>query len=276
MDVIRQARLVQDKEKPSVKYNGVDYHYPEDLREMSEEFLQTVDRYMTKIASLIEPRLKDDFAQVGLKNFKSELRDHIEEFDQLWMKFETEFVKARHDILAKVFAPIDRLVNTEMALSQAEDRLDIEAKIQLENELVYHIESFTNELFPETTAEKFPNDVIVLAEACIFYESKCTEEWLHLAKYLIKDYLQWRMLIMKIPEERLKPQLMENQELVRCLLDFHASVLAARKGLDFVSRQPKLIHAKTTDWMTAQILEPDLKYIQRVAKLTRDANQGKL
>ena len=29
-------------------------------------------------------------------------------------------------------------------------------------------------LFPETAVEKFPTDVIPLAEACIFYESKCT------------------------------------------------------------------------------------------------------
>ena len=28
-------------------------------------------------------------------------------------------------------------------------------------------------LFPETAVEKFPTDVIPLAEACIFYESKC-------------------------------------------------------------------------------------------------------
>jgi len=145
-------------------------------------------------------------------------------------------------------------------------------KQSLENDLIYQIEEFTHELFPETRVDAMPEDVIPLAEACIFYESKCTEEWLHLAKYLIKDYLELRIFIRNVPEERLKPQLKENQEMMRLLKNFHASVLGARDALEFVARLPKLIHAKTQDWMTKKLLEPDLKYIQKAAHLAIETN----
>merc|ERR1719450_793854 len=105
-------------------------------------------------------------------------------------------------------------------------------------------------LFPETKSEAFPADVIPLAEACVFYESKCTDEWLHLARYLIKEYLELRNYVKKIPEERLYPNVKENQEFLRLLKSFYDSVVAAKEALNFVAKLPKLIHAKTSDWMT--------------------------
>jgi len=265
VDVIRSARAVQ--EKPSIAYNDQEYQYPEELRALSEKFLKDVDSYMTKIASEIEPRLKDDFA-TGLKRFKWELKEDLVVFDELWVSFELEFVKADHSILSEVFNKVDRLIETEKQLTGAEERLDIEAKQRLENEFVRNIEAFTHTCFPETASgEGFPEDVIPLAEACIFYESKCTEEWLLLSKYLLKDYLELRVYVTKIPEERIKPQLKENTTFMRLLQNFHASVLAAREALLFVSKLPKLIHAKTSDWMTKKLLEPDLKYIQKTAHL---------
>lgn len=264
VDVIRSARMVQ--EKPVVSFNGQEYTYPEVLRERSEKFLKDVDSYMTKIASMIEPKLKDDFMS-GLKRFKAELKEDLVIFDELWVKYEQEYLKERHTILSEVFEPVDRLIVTENQLSAAEERLDIESKQKLENEFIKHIEDFTNSCFPDTCAEKFPEDVIPLAEACIFYESKCTEEWLTLAKYLIKDYLELRVYITKIPEERIVPALKENATLMRLLEKFHASVLAAKDALEFVSKLPKLIHAKTADWMTKTLLEPDLKYIRKTAHL---------
>mmetsp|Transcript_138225 Transcript_138225/g.441684 ORF Transcript_138225/g.441684 Transcript_138225/m.441684 type:complete len:368 (-) Transcript_138225:40-1143(-) len=268
VDVIRQARLVQ--EKPGITYNDQEYQFAESLRTLSEKFLKEIDSYMTKIASEIEPRLKDDFA-TGLKRFKVDLKEDLEIFDQMWIKYEQEYVKARHEILTQVFQQVDRLVTLEMMLTQAEERLDVEAKQALENELVREIEKFTRYLCPDLPHEDFPEDVIPLAEACIFYESKCTEEWLHLAKYLIKDYLELRIYISKIPEERLKPQLKENQQLMRILRSFHESVLASRVALDFVSRLPRLIHAKTSNWMTKKLLEPDLRYIQKTAHLALES-----
>jgi len=153
------------------------------------------------------------------------------------------------------------------ALTQAEERRDIETKQRLENEFVIAVEEFSNALIPETKGEQFPASVIPLAEACIFYESKCTEEWLHLAKHLINDYMELRIYVMKIPEVRLIPQLKENTQMIRHLKNFHASVIAAREALDFVSRLPNLIHAKTSDWLTKKVLEPDMRYIQKTASL---------
>mmetsp|Transcript_88166 Transcript_88166/g.227340 ORF Transcript_88166/g.227340 Transcript_88166/m.227340 type:complete len:372 (+) Transcript_88166:79-1194(+) len=272
VDVIRQARLVH--EKPGVKYNDEEYPFTEALRTASEAFLKNVDQYMTKIASEIEPRLKDDFA-TGLKRFKVELKEDLDIFDKLWMEYEKQHVKARHEILSKVFEPIDKLVTLEMMLTQAEERLDIEAKQALENELIRTIETFTHKVCAgQVPADPFPEDVIPLAEACLFYESKCTDEWLHVAKYVIKDYLELRIYIMKIPEERLKPELKENSQMMRLLKNFHESVLAARGALDFVSKLPKLIHAKTTNWMTKKLLEPDLRYIQKTAHLAMEQMQG--
>lgn len=268
VDVIRSARQVQ--EKPSVLFNEKEYQFPEELRALSEKFLKDVDSYMTKIASEIEPRLKDDFA-TGLKRFKWDMKEDLVVFDELWVKFELEYVKARHVILTEVFEPVDRLITIEVQLTQAEEQGENELKQRLENDFVAAIEEFTHTLFPATTSETFPEDVIPLAEACIFYESKCTEEWLLLSKYLLKDYLELRVYITKIPEERIKPQLKENATLMRLLKNFHSSVIAAKEALSFVAKLPKLIHAKTSDWMTKKLLEPDLKYIQKTAHLAMES-----
>jgi len=192
----------------------------------------------------------------------------IQLFDKLWVDFEEKFVKARHEIMTKVFEQVEQIISVEMELTQAEERHDIDAKQRLENEFVHVVEQFTNKLFPETAVEKFPTDVIPLAEACIFYESKCTEEWLQLAKHLIYEYLELRIYVMKIPEQRLNPQLKENPQFMKHLKRFHAATLAAREALDFVSKLPQLIHAKTSDWMTKRLLEPDLRYIQKTAALS--------
>jgi len=267
-ETILQARHMQDK--ASITYNGQEYPYSEALRALSEEFLKAVDSNFTKIASEIEPRLRDDFS-VGLKRFKVELREVLETFDEVWTAYEQKYVEARHEILTKVFEPIDRLVTYEMLLSNAEERLDIEAKQTLENTLAGEIEKITNLLIPETEQHQFPKDTIPLAEACIFYESKCSEEWLHNAKWLLKDYLELRLYIAKIPEERMSPELKDNAVFIRFLKKFHESVLEARGALDFVSKLPKIIHAKTSsNWMTKKLLEPDLRYIQQTAHLAME------
>lgn len=68
------------------------------------------------------------------------------------------------------------------------ERDEIEMTIQVEC-----VEEFLNAFMPETAEKKFHSNVVGLAEACIFYESKCTEEWLIQAKYVIKDYLELRI-----------------------------------------------------------------------------------
>lgn len=273
VDVIRAARSIQDS--PVLVYNGREYQYPEELKTRAEKFLKDVDSYMTKIASSIEPRLKDHFA-TGLKRFKFELKEDLEVFDALWTKYEEEYLKARCDILEEVFQPVHKLITLEMQLSRAEETRDNASKQHFENELTRQIEEFTHTLFPETGSEEFPEDVLPLAESSIFYESKCTEEWLLLAKYLIKDYLELRAYIAKILEVRLSPQYKENHQFMRLLLAFHTSVLEARPALAFVAKLPKLIHAKQNqdNWMTMASLEQDLKHIQKTAHLNMDSMMG--
>mmetsp|Transcript_26816 Transcript_26816/g.58308 ORF Transcript_26816/g.58308 Transcript_26816/m.58308 type:complete len:368 (-) Transcript_26816:48-1151(-) len=268
IDVIKQAREVQSV--PGITYNGKEYAFDEALRTLSEKFLREIDSYITKIAVGTEPRLKDDFSQ-GLKRFKVDLAEDLTVFDEQWMAYEQEYLKARHEILKQVFEQVHRLVTLEMMLTQAEERLDIEAKQMLENDLVEQIVKFARSLDPSLPNEEFPEDVIPLAEACIFYESKCTEEWLHLAKYLIKDYLELRIYISKIPEERLHPELRENRRMMRLLKSFHETILASRVALSFVAKLPRLIHAKTSNWMTKKLLEPDCRYIQKTAHIASGA-----
>eukprot|EP00929_Paragymnodinium_shiwhaense_P067226 TRINITY_DN3384_c0_g1_i1.p1 TRINITY_DN3384_c0_g1~~TRINITY_DN3384_c0_g1_i1.p1 ORF type:complete len:375 (+),score=94.72 TRINITY_DN3384_c0_g1_i1:104-1228(+) len=267
VSVIKVARQIQ--ERPNISFNSKEYTFPEELKKNSEKFLKNIDAYMTRIASSVEPNIAKDFPH-GLKRFKYELKEDLEIFDAVWVTYEEEMLKARKDILDQVYEPIDRLVTVELQLTQAEERLDIEAKQRCENELISLIEEFAHTHFPQTAAEEFPEDVIPLAEACIFYESKCTEEWLLKAKYLMKDYLDLRVYIMKIPEDRLKPDLNENKQLMKLVNNFHSSVVSAKEALRFVAKLPKLIHAKTENWMTKKLLEPDLKYIHKTAHLAME------
>jgi len=268
METIIQAKKIM--ERPIETYNGKEYTYPEELRKLSEKFLREVDHLMTKIASFIEPALHEDFKkpesnppESGLKQFKSDFKELLTHFDAMWTGFEREYVKARHGILTEVFAPVDKLVSTEARLTSAEEKLDVEAKQALEADFVGAVEEFVNVLYPATASEKFPADVIPLAEACIFYETKCTEEWLNLAKYLIKDYLELRIFVANIPQTRIVPMHLENQKFMRLLQEFHKSVIEASEALEFVAQLPKLIYAKSSNWMTRKLLEPDLQHIQK-------------
>jgi len=268
--IIKQAKKIM--ERPIETYNGKEYTYPEELRKLSDKFLREVDHLMTKIASFIEPSLQDDFL-TGLKKFKSDFKELLTHFDAMWTGFERVYVKARHDIFTEVFAPVDKLVSTEARLTSAEEKLDIEAKQALEADFVGAVEEFVNVLYPATASEKFPADVIPLAEACIFYETKCTEEWLNLAKNLIKDYLELRIFVANIPQTRIVPMHLENQKFMRLLQAFHKSVIEASEALEFVAQLPKLIYAKSSNWMTRKLLEPDLKHIQKSGALLDITNR---
>jgi hypothetical protein len=264
VDVIRQARTVQ--EKPGIRYNEEEHPFTEELRAASEQFLKFVDEHMTKIASEIEPRLKDDFS-TGLKRFKAELKEILDVFDQLWMTYEKKYLKERHEILSRVFEPVDKLVTLEVMLSQAEERGDIEAKQTIENDFVKRVEAFTRKVCDDLGEGDFPAEVIPLAEGCLFYETKCSEEHLHVAKHVIKDYLELRLYVNKIPEVRLSPDYVKNPAFIRLLNTFHKSVLEAKDALEFAAEMPKLIHAKTTKWMTKKMIEPDVAYYNKTAHL---------
>lgn len=166
-----------------------------------------------------------------------------------------EFVHSAH---AEVFVPIEELIVIEKRLTAAEEEEDIPLKQKLENELVIHLEELTNCLIPETQDRKFPDDLMLLAEAVLFYESKCTDEWQNNAKYVIKDYLKLRIYLTNLASTRMSPEFAENTKFMRLLRSFYQSALDAYEGLEFVSKLPKLIHAKTGNWMTRKLLEGDL------------------
>ncbi len=42
----------------------------------------------------------------------------------------------------------------------------------------------------ELKSKTFYDSAVPLAEACIFYESKVTPQWLEQCKYVVKDYLE--------------------------------------------------------------------------------------
>merc|ERR1712093_509581 len=120
-DIIKAARKIM--ERPGITFNGQEYQFPEEIRTSADKFLKDVDSYMTKIASFIEPSLKDDFS-CGLKKFKWDLKDLLGHFDKMWVDYEREYLKARHAIHTLVFAPIEKLVTTENRLTTAEERQD--------------------------------------------------------------------------------------------------------------------------------------------------------
>merc|ERR1712130_267529 len=105
------------------------------------------------------------------------------------------------------------------------------------------------------------------AETCLFYESKCTDQWLMFVKYLLKDYIELRVYITKIPEVRLSPDLQSNLQLMSLLENFHASVVAATPALEFAAFLPKITHNKMENWMTKKVLLPDLGYVPATAHL---------
>ena len=45
-------------------------------------------------------------------------------------------MKARHEIMTKVFEQVEQIISVEMELTQAEEQHDIDSKQRLENEFV--------------------------------------------------------------------------------------------------------------------------------------------
>jgi len=255
-NIITAARWVTEKHE--LTFNGVSYPFSEELKSKADEFLKQVDTFMTNVSGFIELSLKDDFAQGGLKAFKFAMKEKLSQHDGNWCMFEEAYMQALNETHMQVFAPVEKLVSLEDRLTKAEEQGAVDLKQQLENELVCSLEEFINSLFPETKDAKFPDDVIPLAEACVFYESKCPQQWLTLCKYLIKAYLELRIYITNIPTERLYPQLHDNTKLIRLLKALHKSVVEALEALEAVAKFPRLAYCKTEGWMTKALLEPEV------------------
>jgi len=262
-------------DNPFIMFNGKEYSFPEDLKHKADDFLKHLDIFLTNVAGVIDVALADDFVNGGLKHFRSTLADKLRQHDHEWVKFEEAYLQEMLAIHTEVFAPVDKLVMLESRLTQAEERQDIPAKQQLENELVGALEQFINLLYPDT-AEHIPflDDVIPLAEAAVFYESKGTAEGLNLCKHLIKSYVELRIYITNIRTERLHPQLHDNKAFCRQLKNFHQSVLDAHDALEMVSRRPRLLDCKTEGWMTKVLLETEVLEMSDPKKKRQEALQA--
>jgi len=254
--IVEAARNLCDQ--PFISFNGKEYAFDENLRSEADIFLRQIDVFLTGVAQTIELALKDDFTNGGLKQFKGTLGQKLSDNDNDWIRFENAYLVRMHEIHTEVFAPIEILVNLENKLSAAEMRGSIQEKQDLENLLVGKLEEFINEVYPDTKQSTFCEDVIEMAEAAVFYSSKCSPEGLNLCKHLIKAYLELRIYITNIRVDRLLPDLHDNKAFCRLLQQFHKSVLAASATLDKMSRLPRLIECKTEGWMTKALLEPEI------------------
>lgn len=257
-----------------VKYNDQEFDYnkiTEGLPEQADQFLKSLDTSFTTLASYCENEWKADFP-AGVKKFSAELGSRLGEFDDKWVQFETAYLEANYRINCEVFARPAKLVEIEKRLTAAEEKMNVLLKQEEENEFCAEIETLIREnwkfLFGPTvelSQKKFHPNALGLAEACVFYESKCTPEWLTQAKYVIKDYLELRIYIAEIPRTRLRPEARENTSFCRLLKKFHASILAAEPAFNFVQQLPNLSSTKQSNWMTRKLLEPDLRKLKAIA-----------
>jgi len=256
-EIVQAARNVVDN--PFIAFNGKEYTFPEELKLKADDFLKHLDIFLTNVAGVIDVALHDDFTNGGLKHFRALLADKLHQHDKEWVKFEEAYLQEMLSIHNEVFTPVDKLVQLEARLTGMEERGQIADKQRLENDFVGALEEFINLLYPDTAENvPFPEDVIPLAEAAVFYGSKGTAEGLNLCKYLIKAYVELRIYITNIKTERLLPHLHDNKNFCRLLKTFHQSVQDARDALEVVSRRPRLLDCKTEGWMTKKVLEPEV------------------
>ena len=274
-ELISVARNLVHSNK--VQYNNNTYEFPAEIQAEAESFLKRLDAEMTKVASFIEPCLKNDIAQ-GLKKFGQELKVHLDEFDALWCGFEHRYLQERLVVDNEIFRPVDVIYELELKLSAAEEAGHMAEKGRIEDEFADRVQDLVNLLYRETVDKSFHPSPLSLAEACVFYESKVTPEWLTQCKLVIKDYLELRTEVAKMSGDsshRLNREYKSpaNNTLTRLLKKFYASVISATDALAFVSQLPAITHTKKRPdalgvapqdgpnngaWMTKRQLAPDL------------------
>jgi len=155
-------------------------------------------------------------------------------------------------------------------MGEAENKLDIPLKQEYENLFTRELEgiihdnwSFVVGVSEELKSKSFYDDAVPLAEACVFYESKVTPEWLEQCKYVIKDYLELRIYVSNLGTARMFLEFDKNTAFLRLLKKFHASVHAAEEAFTFVDQLPK--NMKTGNHMTRKLLEPDLIRLKTIS-----------
>lgn len=248
-ELVQNARSVTEAPSgaPTLVYNGVSYDLPADLPDASALFLRQLDAHVTKIAAFVEPHLKEHFA-TGLPRFLLQFRDLLGSFDDLWVAYERRYLTALLGIHEEVFKPVDNLVTLEHAVTLAEEEPCGRLRPEKTRELVTALEKLINALLPNTAEIQFPQDVITLTEAALFYELPCAvecrrrgrpeEEWQELAMRVMKEYLEVRIFLTTIPQERLHPQHHDNYLFIRFLKGFHKAVAESSDLWEFLAALP--------------------------------------
>merc|ERR1712224_698431 len=83
-------------------------------------------------------------------------------------------------------------------------------------------------------------------------------QWLVLVKAVLKEYVDLRSYIRRIPEERLDSSLKKNEIFMNHLFKFHQAVLHAWEPFEFVSELPPIAGTKHKMWMSKAMLDPDV------------------
>ncbi|CEM22678.1 unnamed protein product [Vitrella brassicaformis CCMP3155] len=250
---------------PTVDFNGQSFNFSNELNSHGIKFLKAFDDVALRITSLIEPSVKSDFGD-GLKNFRGRLREVLEEFDQLFVGFESAYSKELLTIHNQVFEPIDKIMSIETALTKAEDRGDMTSKQTQESEIVAALEVVTNKVLPETASKPLPPDCVEMAEACLFYDIRIPPVLVNAAKWVVKDFIEVRLYLTELPLKRMHPHFQDNPVLIRVLRNFHRSVMGAAEALQHARRLPKISAAKigcNGSWMTKKLIQPEIYRIRR-------------
>merc|ERR1719460_2788635 len=137
---------------------------------------------------------------------------------------------------------------------------------QLEEELVKAAEAFYNLGHPPKQLgankweerEPWPDEVIPLAEACVFYESKMDAERLNLCRYVLKAFMELRKAISDVPIDRIHEEYSKNEDLVRVLGCFQRAITDALEPLEHTAGLPRIGNFKREQWMTRAVLEPEV------------------
>jgi hypothetical protein len=276
IDLISRSRKVLDT--PALKLNGKAYQWSTfkklcpDLITECDTFLGAVDKMSLSIPEFIKENLPD-FAPGGLKKFKNDLYDRMFKFDAMWRAHEQLMMQVWLEIHNDVFKPISVMVQIEAEMSKAEELEDMQEKQKLEEELVKAAEEFYNVVYPpkQLGANKWeeraawPDEVIPLAEACVFYESKMDQERLNLCRYVLKAFMELRKAISDVPIDRIHEEYTKNEDLVRVLGCFQRAIMDALEPLEHTAGLPRIGNFKREQWMTRAVLEPEVDDINRNA-----------
>lgn len=252
------------KDYAIITFNDTSYDF--DISQEAQEFLSAVDHHFVKICQYVDPRLKKHFDE-GLKKFNEGFNVEIAEFHEKWCAFEKLYLEKLNEIHGFVFRPVSEIVEIECKLTEAEERGNIAGKQKYEAEFVDKVIVFAKQLWPslellDPIEKPLKRHVVALAEGTLHYESALKkDEWLHIAKHCIKEYMELRLLFADAPTKRLSPEFKENELLCQSLQQFYHTIAEGAPVWDFVDCMPAVIQVKSDQWLTKNLVRSALLLI---------------